>query len=145
VRVCVQVKVFAEVSGDHNPLHLDEAFAKTTKFGRCIAHGMLMSSMFGTMIAQRLPGAIYLGQTLAFKAPVFVGDVVTARCGDSCVCVLPLLLLRVLQFVLVVVLVRGALCVACSTRHSAHLRALPFALHAALRSPTSRRSARWRL
>jgi 3-hydroxybutyryl-CoA dehydratase len=75
----VQVKTFADLSWDHNPIHLDQEYAKTTRFKRCIAHGMLVSTMFGTIMATQVPGAVYVNQTLAFKAPVFVGDAVTAR------------------------------------------------------------------
>jgi hypothetical protein len=77
----VQVKAFSDLSWDHNPIHLDEAYAATTRFKRCIAHGMLASTMFGTIMATQVPGAVYLNQSLAFKAPVFVGDTVTARWG----------------------------------------------------------------
>ena len=75
------IQRFAEVTGDHNPLHLDEEFAGTTRFGRRIAHGMLSASMISAVIANGLPGqgSIYLGQTLQFVAPVFPGDTVTAR------------------------------------------------------------------
>jgi acyl dehydratase len=74
------VLAFAKLSGDHNPIHLDEAFARSTPFGRCIVHGMLYSSLFSTMFATRIPGCIYVSQNLAFKAPVFVGDAVIAKC-----------------------------------------------------------------
>jgi acyl dehydratase len=72
---------FADVSGDHNPLHLDDEFARTTRFGRRIAHGMLSASLISSVIANQLPGqgSIYLGQTLQFVAPVFPGDTVTAQ------------------------------------------------------------------
>jgi 3-hydroxybutyryl-CoA dehydratase len=75
------IQAFAEVTGDHNPIHLDEAFAKTTRFGRRIAHGMLSASLISAVLANKLPGegSIYLGQTLQFVAPVFPGDEVTAR------------------------------------------------------------------
>jgi 3-hydroxybutyryl-CoA dehydratase len=75
------IQRFAEVTGDHNPLHLDDEFAGTTRFGRRIAHGMLSASMISAVIANGLPGqgSIYLGQTLQFVAPVFPGDTVTAR------------------------------------------------------------------
>ena len=69
---------FADVSGDNNPVHLDEEFAKTTRFGGRIAHGMLSAGHISAVLANQLPGpgTIYLGQTLAFKAPVKPGDVV---------------------------------------------------------------------
>ena len=72
------VAAFAAVSGDHNPIHLDAQYAATTTFGRPIAHGMLVASMFSTVFASNIPGAIYLGQDLKFKAPVFVGELVRA-------------------------------------------------------------------
>ena len=75
------IRAFANASGDHNPLHLDEEFAKGTRFGKRIAHGMLSASLISAVIANELPGqgSIYLGQTLQFVAPVFPGDTVTAR------------------------------------------------------------------
>ena len=75
------IRAFADASGDHNPLHLDEEFAKQTRFGRRIAHGMLSASLISAVIANELPGegSIYLGQTLQFVAPVFLNDTVTAR------------------------------------------------------------------
>ena len=73
---------FAEVSGDDNPVHLDEAFAQTTMFKGRIAHGMLSAGFISTVIGTRLPGSgtIYMSQTLRFKAPVRIGDTVTATC-----------------------------------------------------------------
>lgn len=70
---------FAEVSGDHNPVHLDEAYAATTPFKTRIAHGMLGASYISALIAGKLPGpgAIYLSQSLNFKRPVKIGDAVT--------------------------------------------------------------------
>ena len=75
------INAFADATGDHNPVHVDEAFAKTTRFGRTIAHGMLSASLISAVLANKLPGAgsIYLGQTLQFVAPVFPGDEITAR------------------------------------------------------------------
>jgi acyl dehydratase len=75
------IHAFADVTGDHNPVHVDDAFAKTTRFGRRIAHGMLTASLISSVLANKLPGegSIYLGQTLQFVAPVFPGDEVTAR------------------------------------------------------------------
>jgi 3-hydroxybutyryl-CoA dehydratase len=75
------IRAFANATGDHNPLHLDEEFAKQTRFGKRIAHGMLSASLISAVIASELPGqgSIYLGQTLQFVAPVVPGDTVTAR------------------------------------------------------------------
>ena len=75
------IQAFADVTGDYNPVHVDEAFAASTRFGRRIAHGMLSASLISAVIANKLPGkgSVYLGQTLQFVAPVFPGDEVTAR------------------------------------------------------------------
>lgn len=72
---------FAEISGDHNPVHLDEAYARTTMFGGCITHGMLTASYISAVFGMELPGpgAIYISQTLNFKGPVRVGDTVITR------------------------------------------------------------------
>ncbi len=72
---------FADISGDHNPVHLDEAFARTTRFKGRIVHGMLTASFLSTVIASKLPGpgTIYLTQNLTFRAPVRIGDRVEAR------------------------------------------------------------------
>ena len=75
------IEAFAAVTGDHNPVHVDEMFAQQTRFGRRIAHGMLTASLISSVLANKLPGegSVYLGQTLKFVAPVFPGDEVTAR------------------------------------------------------------------
>ena len=72
---------FADISGDHNPVHLDEAYAKTTRFKGRIVHGILSASFLSTTIASRLPGpgTIYLTQNLSFRAPVRIGDKVQAQ------------------------------------------------------------------
>lgn len=75
------VRKFADVSGDRNPIHLDEEFAKTTRFGRRIAHGMLSASFISAVLGYKLQQAsvVYLSQSLKFTAPVFIGDTVTAK------------------------------------------------------------------
>src|SRR6266849_10221760 len=75
------VRAFAELTGDHNPLHLDDEYAATTRFGRRIAHGMLAASLISTVLATELPGigTVYLSQNSQFVAPVYPGDTVTAR------------------------------------------------------------------
>jgi len=75
------ILLFAGVSGDTNPVHLDEEFAASTMFEGRIAHGMLSASYVSTVFGTRLPGpgCIYLSQSLRFKAPVRVGDTVVAR------------------------------------------------------------------
>ncbi len=72
---------FARVSGDDNPLHLDDEFARATRFGGRIAHGMLSASFISTLVGVKLgvPGVIYLSQSLSFRAPVRPGDEVLAR------------------------------------------------------------------
>jgi 3-hydroxybutyryl-CoA dehydratase len=72
---------FAEVTGDTNPLHFDAGFAATTVFGAPIAHGILSAGYISAVIGTRLPGpgTIYLSQALEFRAPVRIGDAVTAR------------------------------------------------------------------
>ncbi|MDH3316628.1 MAG: MaoC family dehydratase [Gammaproteobacteria bacterium] len=72
---------FAEVSGDTNPMHLDDDFASETLFRSRIAHGMLTASLISTIIGTLLPGpgCIYLGQNLKFLRPVRIGDAVLAR------------------------------------------------------------------
>jgi len=74
------VAAFAGVSGDTNPIHLHDGFARTTRFGQRIAHGMLGGSFISTVIGTKLPGpgAVYVSQTLNFMAPVMIGDTITA-------------------------------------------------------------------
>ena len=74
------VEMFAEVSMDTNPVHLDQAYAETTMFKTRIAHGMLGASLLSAVLGTQLPGmgTIYLAQNLKFKAPVKLGDTVTA-------------------------------------------------------------------
>ena len=75
------ISLFAEISGDANPIHLCDRYAAGTKFGQRIAHGMLTASLVSALLGTRLPGpgAVYLSQTLTFLAPVKIGDVVMAR------------------------------------------------------------------
>jgi len=75
-----EVIKYSEISTDTNPIHLDESYASSTVFGKRIVHGMLVASMFSALIGVELPGkgSIYLGQSLSFKAPVSIGDQVTA-------------------------------------------------------------------
>ncbi len=75
------IMAFAELSGDFNPVHVDEDFAKTTMFKGRIAHGMLSAAYISTALGTRLPGpgCVYVSQSLKFKAPVRIGDTVVAR------------------------------------------------------------------
>jgi 3-hydroxybutyryl-CoA dehydratase len=73
------IETFADLVGDHNPVHMDEEYAATTRFGRRIAHGMLSAGLISAAIANGWPGAIYFSQTLQFRAPVYLGDTVTTQ------------------------------------------------------------------
>ncbi len=74
------IRGFAELTGDTNPVHLDDAYAAGTRFGRRIAHGMIAAGMISATLANDLPGpgTVYLGQSLKFKQPVYPGDTITA-------------------------------------------------------------------
>jgi 3-hydroxybutyryl-CoA dehydratase len=75
------VRAFADLTGDHNPVHLDDQYASNTRFGRRVAHGMLTASLISSLLANKLPGegTVYLSQSLKFVAPVYLDDTVTAR------------------------------------------------------------------
>lgn len=74
------IDAFAALTGDRNPLHLDDAFARRSRFGRPVAHGILVAGVISAALGMDLPGpgTIYLGQTLRFLRPVYPGDTVTA-------------------------------------------------------------------
>lgn len=75
------VQLFAGISGDINPVHVNDNVAKQSIFGKRIAHGMLISGLISATLGMQLPGSgtIYLGQELKFKAPVYVGDTIRAE------------------------------------------------------------------
>ncbi len=75
------IDLFARVSGDFNPIHMDDEFAKTTAFGKRIAHGALTASYISGILGNNLPGpgAIFTHLEMRFRRPVFIGDTVTAR------------------------------------------------------------------
>ena len=75
------VLMFAAVSGDTNPLHLNAEFAEKTRFNQRIVHGMLTTSLWSTLVGTRLPGpgSAYMGQEINFLKPVHIGDTVTAK------------------------------------------------------------------
>ena len=75
------VESFASLSGDQNPLHMDDEFAARTKFSQRVVHGFLHASLLSTLVGMKIPGreALYLSQTIEFTAPVFIGDTVEAR------------------------------------------------------------------
>ncbi|WP_428668629.1 MaoC family dehydratase [Reyranella sp.] len=74
------IMAFAGVSGDTNPIHLHDGFARSTRFGQRIAHGMLSGSFISTVIGTKLPGpgSVYIAQTMNFMAPVLIGETITA-------------------------------------------------------------------
>jgi 3-hydroxybutyryl-CoA dehydratase len=76
------VELFGEISGDVNPVHFDEAFAAKTIFKGRIAHGVLSASYISTVLGMKMPGpgTIFMSVTCRFKAPVRIGDTVTATC-----------------------------------------------------------------
>ena len=73
------VRQFAELSGDFNPIHIDEEFARTTRFGQRIAHGMLSGAFISAVLGNEFKERkiVYLSQTMRFTAPTFIGDVIT--------------------------------------------------------------------
>ncbi|MGL4687461.1 MAG: MaoC family dehydratase [Fusobacteriaceae bacterium] len=75
------VDLFAEISMDRNPVHLDEEYASKTMFKKRIAHGILVTGLISAVLGTKLPGegAIYMGQEIKFMAPVFLGDTITAK------------------------------------------------------------------
>jgi len=77
--------LFAGVTGDFNPLHLDAEYAKTTRFGGRIAHGLLTAGLISAVLGTRMPGpgSIYLSQSLVFRRPVRIGDTITATATVS--------------------------------------------------------------
>jgi acyl dehydratase len=74
------VEAFAQISGDRNPLHFDEAFAAGTKFGRLVVQGGLTTGLLHALVAMDMPGpgTVFLSQNWKFTAPVFIGDTITA-------------------------------------------------------------------
>ena len=74
------IRSFADLTGDTNPVHLDDSYAAGTRFGRRIAHGMIAAGLISATLANDLPGpgTVYLSQTLQFKGPVYPGDTITA-------------------------------------------------------------------
>jgi acyl dehydratase len=75
------VATFAELTGDYNPLHFDEAFASRTKFGRLVVQGGLTTGLLHALVAMDMPGpgTVFLSQNWKFTAPVYIDDTITAR------------------------------------------------------------------
>ncbi|MFK3818845.1 MaoC family dehydratase [Pseudomonas sp. NPDC089407] len=74
------IKAFAGLSGDHNPVHVNAEYAEASRFGRRIAHGLMSAGFFSALFGTRLPGpgCVYVSQTLNFKRPVYIDDTVVA-------------------------------------------------------------------
>ncbi len=75
------VRTYAELTGDHNPLHFDESFAARTKFGRLVVQGGLTTGLLHALVAMDMPGpgTVFLSQNWKFTAPAFIGDTLTAE------------------------------------------------------------------
>jgi acyl dehydratase len=75
------VRAFAEITGDYNPLHFDETFAAQTRFGRLVAQGGIAAGLFNALVAMDMPGAgtVFMSQSLTYRAPAYLGDTLTAR------------------------------------------------------------------
>lgn len=75
------VRAYAEITGDYNPLHFDQAFASRTKFGRLVAQGGLTTGILHALVAMDMPGpgTVFLSQNWKFTAPVYIGDTITAE------------------------------------------------------------------
>ena len=75
------IQAFAKLSGDYNPIHVNDEYAKTTMFGQRIAHGMISASLISAVLGMHLPGpgAVYMSQEVKFRKPVFIGDTLTAK------------------------------------------------------------------
>jgi len=73
------IRDFARLSGDYNPIHLDDRFARSTRFGQRIAHGMLNGAIISAVLGNEFEARkiVYLGQTMRFTAPTFIGDIIT--------------------------------------------------------------------
>jgi acyl dehydratase len=74
------IKTFAGISGDRNPIHLDEEYAKNSRYKKRIAHGLITASYFSALFGTKIPGegCVYVSQSLNFKRPIYIGDTVTA-------------------------------------------------------------------
>jgi acyl dehydratase len=76
-----EVELYAQITGDRNPLHFDADFAARTRFGRLVAQGGIASGMLNALVAMDMPGpgTVFLSQTLTYKAPTYLGDTLTAE------------------------------------------------------------------
>mgnify|MGYP001573229533 CR=1 FL=1 len=75
------VNIFADLTGDYNPLHTNKNFGKKSRFGKNIAHGLMVGSLFSKLVGMYCPGekSLYVAQTFNFREPIFIGDKVTVN------------------------------------------------------------------
>ncbi len=82
------IKAYAGVSGDHNPVHVNQEYAEQSRYGKRLAHGMMSVGFFSALFGMRLPGpgCVYVAQSMKFKRPVYIDDTVTAIAEVTDVC-----------------------------------------------------------
>lgn len=82
------IKAYAGLSGDHNPVHVNQEFAEQSRYGKRLAHGMMSIGFFSALFGMRLPGpgCVYVAQSMKFKRPVYIDDTVTAVAEVTDVC-----------------------------------------------------------
>lgn len=83
------IKAYAGLSGDHNPVHVNEEYASESRYGRRLAHGLMSVGFFSALFGMRLPGpgCVYVSQNIQFKRPVYINDTVTATAEVTDVCI----------------------------------------------------------
>lgn len=83
------IKAYAGLSGDHNPVHVNEEYASESRYGRRLAHGLMSAGFFSALFGMRLPGpgCVYVSQNIQFKRPVYINDTVTATAEVTDVCI----------------------------------------------------------
>lgn len=83
------IKAYAGVSGDHNPVHVSQEYAEQSRYGKRLAHGMISIGFFSALFGMRLPGpgCVYVAQSIKFKRPVYIDDTVTAIAEVTEVCI----------------------------------------------------------
>lgn len=83
------IKAYASLSGDHNPVHVNQEYAEESRYGRRLAHGLMSVGFFSALFGMRLPGpgCVYVSQSIKFKRPVYIDDTVTAVAEVTDVCI----------------------------------------------------------
>lgn len=82
------IKTYAGLSGDHNPVHVNQEYAEQSRYGKRLAHGMISIGFFSALFGMRLPGpgCVYVAQSMKFKRPVYIDDTVIAIAEVTCIC-----------------------------------------------------------